>query len=324
MADESDFDLAFKAIMAADAKENASPDAKPAAVASVSAADIAPPAVPVSAPQPQERQADTSQEKTEFEMPPGSEQPPGGPAEPVGGPSAGQVQEAGAVKEASPEPPQPQQSPNQEFMKQFADTLKATLQPPVSPQPQPQPQQQPQLMSDEEAQFLTQYDQDYPDIARAEFIRRRIEYNQLLQYAFGEIARSIAPIAQTVQTIAERMHLGDIQGQVPDYNSIRNQVVEWVDKQPPYLRYAYTHVVQGGTQEEVVDLINRWRADTGKALPNGAANGHQPPRKLRAPTPEAQAAAAALAPVVTKRTGAVAAEPTTFDDAFAEFAKQMS
>jgi hypothetical protein len=178
-------------------------------------------------------------------------------------------------------------------------------------------------MSDEEAQFLTQYDQDYPDIARAEFIRRRVEYNQLLQYAFGEIARSIAPIAQTVQTMAERMHLGDIQGHVPDYNSIRNEVVAWVDKQPAYLKSAYTRVVVGGTQEEVVDLINRWRTDTGKALPNGAPNGHQPPAKrlVKGPTPEAQAAAAALAPVASKRTGAVVGDPTTFDDAFAEFAK---
>lgn len=341
MADDNDdvFAQAFAQIAAEDAKVNAPPEKKPPVVPSVSAADNQPAAPAAAAAV--EPAATAAAEITEFEVPAKTvdeliaeadaalaaaqtpEEKTAAEALKVGADKA-KADAAAAISAAKPAQPQP--SPNQEFLREFAETMKEAIKP--QPQPQAQPRaEQPRLMSDEEAALLAKYDEEYPDIARAEFIRRRVEYSQLAQYIMNEIASGFAPMAQMVQAIAERVHLGDIQTSVPDYGQVREDVVAWADKQPPYLRAAYQHVVANGTREEVVDLINRWRADTGRELPTAQPNGAAAPNgvvKPKGPTPEARAAAAALAPVQTKRTGAVQAEPTTFDDAFDKFSKELA
>jgi hypothetical protein len=148
---------------------------------------------------------------------------------------------------------------------------------------------------------------------------------------YQDMAASLAPYLQTIDTLADRSQLSELQNQVTDYDTVATQLTTWAAQQPTYLRSAYEHVIKSGTASEVVDLINRYKADT-QSTQSAASVAGQPapvaspavaPSPAPAPAPVNPAlaqAAARLAPVATKRTNVVA-PPQDFDSAFAEFAK---
>jgi hypothetical protein len=249
------------------------------------------------------------------------------------------AEEAAAAAEATRKTQQtkPDQA-SEDILQRLARLVKEPAGEDKSQQQQQQQPQQPQL-TQEEGELVGAYVKDYPDIARAESIIRKQEYAAVVAYVFAEVAREMQPLAQMLQVIAGRTHLGDIQAAVPDYASTRDQVVAWVDKQPPYLKAAYQHVIQQGTVEEVTDLIKRYKAEHPTAAAADAATvaqasqqqtqGTKPATAAAKPaaqtemSPAAKKAVAALAPVQGKRSGAVQTEPTTFDDAFAAAAKEL-
>jgi hypothetical protein len=152
---------------------------------------------------------------------------------------------------------------------------------------------------------------------------------QTVRRMYADLAGSLSPYLQTIDTLADRSQLSELQGQVTDYDTVASQLTTWAANQPAYLRSAYEHVIKSGTATEVVDLINRYKQDMQSTTP---AHGGQPapaapaaaaPVLSPAPAPvnpALAAAAARLAPVATKRTNVVA-PPTDFDSAFAEFAR---
>lgn len=181
--------------------------------------------------------------------------------------------------------------------------------------PAQEQQPEPELYTAEDKTFLDTYEKDWSDVSRGEALKRRAEYQQLVSHIYGELAKVIQPLRETVGVIAERTHLSDIKAAVPDYSDdMRSQVLDWVDRQPAYLKSAYEQVVTGGSPEEVQDLINRWSAET-KAAPAAAPA----PAQVQA----TRQAAAALAPVSTKRSAPPATDDMgNFDSAFAKFASE--
>ena len=174
----------------------------------------------------------------------------------------------------------------------------------------------------EQVAFLEAYEKEFPDIAAAERLQRRADLVATTGYIFQEITRSLQPIIEQVQVLAQRTHLGDLHTAVPDYDATREQVIAWVEKQPAYLKNAYKAVVDQGTAAEVADLIKRYHADTGTAAPAApdpaaaAAAAAAKAATDKAAETARKAAAAALAPVGSKRSVAVAGEPADFDGAF--------
>lgn len=171
----------------------------------------------------------------------------------------------------------------------------------------------------EEAEFLDTYTKDYGDIARAEALIRRAEYQTVVGYIFQEVSKELQPLMQMVRTLSERTHLGDLQQVVPDYNDLRTQVIDWAGKQPAYLQPAYNYVIQHGTVDEVKDLIERFKQSTGiQVVPAVTA------KKETELAPVARQAAAALAPVSSKRSAVVTTPgPDDFDSAFVEAARTL-
>jgi hypothetical protein len=212
---------------------------------------------------------------------------------------------------------------DEELLSRFASLVKKAE--PAQPQAQ-QPVQQakqaeePPLYTQEESEFLQNYEKDWPDVSKAEALRRRAEYRQLVSYVFREVATQFRPVMETVEVLSQRTHLSDLQSTVTDYEDVRDKVVAWVDQQPTYLQTAYKHVINSGTVEEVADLIGRYKQATGTPLTAAPA-----PAKKEAELPTAtRQAAAALAPVSSKRTAVVqAADPSDFESAFASFAEKL-
>ena len=188
-------------------------------------------------------------------------------------------------------------------------------------------QQMPQLSKDELA-LVQLVEKDFPDVARAQAIVRRAEYQQVVRYIFDEVTRvnaakdaQLAPFLTLVQNLAERTHVGDLKSAVPDYDKVDiKSLVAWVETQPAYLRPGYDQVLKTGTAADVKDVVDRFRAST------GATQVADPKIAAAAAAAEAarKKAITALKPVDSSRAAAPAGEaPSGFNDAFDEFAKAL-
>ena len=83
-------------------------------------------------------------------------------------------------------------------------------------------------------------------------------------------------------------------------------------------------VLGGGDAAAVKDLIERYRAATGIVKPAGAGDAGKPAGKDKELSSEAKKAAAALAPVESKRSGVTApSDPANFDDAWKQAASEV-
>ena len=242
-------------------------------------------------------------------------------------PAEGEEQPAESEKSAETteqpdeEPPAPETKlSDDELLDRFARIVKEKDAPAAETHEVPPQQQQQPYYTEEEAKFLQDYEKDWPDVAKAEALRRRAEYRDLVSYVFQEVAKEFLPRLERVDTLAERTHLNDLYTKVDDYDDARDKVVDWVGKQPTYLRQAYNHVIQQGTVDEVVDLINRYKQETGSRRAPAPVS-----RKTETELPTAtKQAAAALAPVSSKRSAVIAGQdPNDFESAFASFADKL-
>jgi hypothetical protein len=182
--------------------------------------------------------------------------------------------------------------------------------------------------TDEEQTFLTQYEKDWGDVAKGEALKRRAEYQALLDHVFKQVANFVKPIQETAEALAQRTFTSDVRSAVPDYSDqLRADVMGWVKSQPTYLQVAYNHVIEEGTVDEVKDLVDRYRTATGKAAPKPAGAGGAAPKpadKGNELSDEAKKAAAALAPVDSKRSGVTApGDPSDFEDAWKQAAADL-
>ena len=140
-------------------------------------------------------------------------------------------------------------------------------------------------------------------------------------YVFRSIAAEFGPRLSMLEGLAERAQYQDLTGTVPDYDDIRDKVIDWAAKQPAYLQEPFNRVIQEGTVDEIADLIQRYRKDTGTAAPSAQQTIQAKPPAQDELSTTAKQAAAKLAPVSTKRSGAVTAAPQDFDGAFEAFSK---
>lgn len=239
-------------------------------------------------------------------------------------------EEPTSTLEEEPTSPPEEEAPklsDEDILSRFAELVKGN-QPQAAPQPPPQQAyqqqqpEQPQYYSPEDIEILKKYEEEWPDVAKAEALRRSAEYKQLVGYVFQEVAKEFSPVVEQLQSLATRTHLTDLQSTVPDYADVREKVIDWAQNQPPYLRAAYNHVIQHGTVDEVSDLITRFRTETQVATPAPSQ-----PRKPRTPDlpPAAKQAAAALAPVSSKRSAVIqGVDSADFDSAFETFANRRA
>jgi hypothetical protein len=138
----------------------------------------------------------------------------------------------------------------------------------------------------------------------------------MVGYIFAEVSKELQPLMATVQELAARTQLGDLETAVPDYNNeLVDKVTTWAKTQPAYLQPAYDQVIQRGSVEDVKHLVAQYRQATGDTVtPQPAAI------PAAAPTlaPAVKRAAAALAPVKSIRSAPPSAglDPNNFDAAF--------
>lgn len=232
--------------------------------------------------------------------------------------------EAAPAEAPKAEAPKPETDPVLERLAQLVKEQPAAPAAPATQAPAAPAEQARPLYTEDEVAYLQNYQKEWPDVHRAEALIRRGEHTQLLNYVFNELAKEIRPLMETVQVLSQRTFLGDLTQKVEDYDTVRDQVIDWVGTQPAYLQAAYNHVIENGSVDEIADLIGRYKREVGaSAAP--AAGAAPAPKKVDTELPPAtKQAAAALAPVSSKRTVVPqAVDPTDFEAAFSAFASKM-
>lgn len=196
------------------------------------------------------------------------------------------------------------------------------------------PAEQPPMYNAAEQAQLAEYEKNWPDVAAAESLKRKGEYDALLRFVFGEVAKYVAPVQEQVRALGNSVHMTELKTLIPDHtDNLEAEVSSWVDTQPAYLQTAMKQVMQTGTPDEIADLIGRYRAATGAApaAPQAGSASPAPPAAAPAATPAAPAktelssaakqAAESLAPVSGDRSAVPQGEDTQdYDTAFARYA----
>lgn len=179
----------------------------------------------------------------------------------------------------------------------------------------------PLLYSEAEQGKIDKFKEDWPDIAEAFDLRNREFGSGVIKYVFDQIAPEVRQIKELVQTLSLRAAHGDIVDAIGAYPSDEeiDNVKSWVETQPSYLQAPMNGVIEKGTADEIIDLVSRYREATGKQpAPTPAADqvASEGDTELSG---SAKQAAAALAPVGSKRS--VVQNPDDSSDFDAGWAK---
>lgn len=126
--------------------------------------------------------------------------------------------------------------------------------------PQPQPAA---ASDDDDEQLLQELDEQLPTVAKA--VRKLIAKER--QAIEQDVMGRIAPIERTAQESARERHFNTIRSAHQDFDVVVTSpdLAAWVDEQPPYLAASYRAVMERGTAEDVVDLLARFKKESGYA-----------------------------------------------------------
>lgn len=195
--------------------------------------------------------------------------------------------------------------------------LEARIAPPQAPA---EPQS---IYTEAEQAELKTLQEDWPDLHKMFSLMARQLQVDTLNYAFSEVGKVIAPLQESVQTFSVNDHMAAIYEAHEDYDQVYQPAMEWVDKQPNFLKTAYQNVIKQGTAEDVVQMIQRFKDETGWKSPAVAGNppavAGTPPTQTTGLSDAAKKAAKAMGAVGTKRGAqAGAQDPSDFDGAWDE------
>jgi hypothetical protein len=188
------------------------------------------------------------------------------------------------------------------------------------------------VYSEDEAEFLSTYEKDWPDVSRGEALKRRAEYQQVVQHVFTEIARVYGPLiergAAAAEVVADNATLAVVRQAHPDYDdAMYADIQKWAEGLTGTKKKVAMATIAEGDPEEVVDLVNEYKSSTGKAkakvtvaTPAPAAPAAPATPKVTEISSKAKQAAQAMSVVESKRTTPIqpAADLDDFEGAWAE------
>jgi len=91
----------------------------------------------------------------------------------------------------------------------------------------------------------------------------------------AKLAQALEPIKRTEAENAADEHFGAIEEKHPDVESVvqSEAMAQWIASKPSFLRPSLHGVIEGGTAQEVIELLDTFKAETGRTSKPGAPNG---------------------------------------------------
>jgi hypothetical protein len=184
-----------------------------------------------------------------------------------------------------------------------------------------QAQEQP-IYSEEEQRVLEEFQAEWPEVSQGIELMFRKQKQQLMQEVRQQFEPLVVPAYEMAQQMQGDQHYNQLVEAHPDYDTIHADVIGWIEKQPEYLKNAFTHVAQEGSTQDVIDMISRFKAETGVSTDQGQSQTprtRQAPRARKRQPDEAKQAAQSLGVVNSQRSSTPGVEdPNDFDSAWNE------
>lgn len=127
------------------------------------------------------------------------------------------------------------------------------------------------LPNEEEDAVIKEFMDEFPDLHKpiVALVRRELLpiVNQLIDERIGKIEPQVTSIKQKIETDSTAAHFAAIEKAHPGW---RKQIVEsgeldkWIDSKSSYLRDALLKVKAQGDTDEVIDMFNQYKEETGK------------------------------------------------------------
>lgn len=127
-------------------------------------------------------------------------------------------------------------------------------------------------LTEEEAELLNQSKEDFPGLVKViEAIQRTTAAKMENMYAAkmkemeSKLSTQMEPALQSVQVQAANAHQAAILGVHPDAPTLIEPIEKWVAEKPAFLQASYNAVLDRGTSQDVIELFNLYKAETGSA-----------------------------------------------------------
>lgn len=186
------------------------------------------------------------------------------------------------------------------------------------------------FVSEDDLNTIKQYEEEWPEVARAEQVKRDAQLQYMREQIYSEMGDALAPVVEMYQQMKVDAHQQAIQQRHPDVDNIKDDLVGWVEQQPDFVKPTYQQVLQQGSAEQVNQLIDLYKQSSGRTgagaestassarEQGGEQQGQQrQQRQRKAPSQSAQRAMAAT-PKPKRSEPPKAKDPNDFDDAFEE------
>ena len=208
------------------------------------------------------------------------------------------------------------------------EALRAGQKAPPAAETPPAADPPPPVYTAEETAELADLQKEWPDLHRLFSLMSRQLQVDTLNYAFSEVGKVIAPLQSSVETYTTNDHMAAIYEAHEDYDAVYQPTMDWIEKQPSFLKAAYQNVVKQGTADDVAEMIQRFKNETGWQTPAAAPAGKAPAPAAKPTAPaQQQTELSAAAKQAAKAMGAVGAkrgasagaqDPNDFDSAWEE------
>ena len=182
-------------------------------------------------------------------------------------------------------------------------------------------------VSEDDRKVIDEYESEWSEVSQAEQIKRDAQLRHMQDVVYSDVTSALAPIVEEIQRSKVEAHFNAIRQVHSDFDDIRENVAEWVNEQPEFLRPAFEQVLQKGSAQQVNELIATYKQSTGKtgAAPevpaSSASKGERKPK--RNPPSKSAKRALAATPSPKRSDPPSSADPDNFAAAFDEAAGGM-
>jgi len=142
----------------------------------------------------------------------------------------------------------------------------------------PEASETPETQDDDEA-FLNEFREKYSDevVQAMELIA-----NRRAQDLVAQAMNRVTPVEQSLQEILAQTHAQTIEAVHPDAYDVAEspEFQAWIESRPVHLKPAYTRIVDQGTPQEVISLLDEYKASVAKPKSKSSV----PPGKVASAT----------------------------------------
>jgi hypothetical protein len=216
----------------------------------------------------------------------------------------------------------------------------AALQPaaPVVAEAPKAPEPAKPVLSDAETERLEELAKGWPDVQEMLQLNSRVVADTVarevakavagVQAEFNAFKQSMKPVQDSVQLSAEERFDSTVKAAHPEMydpkgsDAFADELVDWVKKQPAWMREAAANALQSANPQDSIDLITQFKKDTGKVTE--VTEKQTPPPAVTDKTNKEKRLEQMTKPTSRQTKGAESDDPLDYEGGFKEMAREIA